>query len=89
MVAADKLRELRVQSTKRNADSLTMRFSVRSLLHSIRDSIQDLGESVEVVERKSVCYYDGSANFFAETLPMSSYVRILIPVDFDEVYDPE
>ncbi len=89
LVAADKLRELRAQSAERNADSLTMRHSVRSLLHKIRDSVRDLGESVEVVQRKSVCYYDGSANFFAETLPMSWSVRVLIPVDFDEVYDPE
>ena len=89
LVAADKLRELRAKSAERNADSLTMSPLVRSLLQRIRDSVHDLGESVEVVERKSVCYYDGSANFFAEMLPMSSYVRVLIPVDFDEVYDPE
>ena len=89
LVAADKLRELRAKSAERNADSLTMSPPVRSLLQRIRDSVNDLGESVEVVERKSVCYYDGSANFFAEMLPMSSYVRVLIPVDFDEVYDPQ
>lgn len=89
LVAEDKLRELRSKSVEKNSDDLKMRSKVRALLYQIRDSIRDLGESVEVVERKSVCFYDRRANFMAETLPMSWYVRVLVPMDFDEVYDPE
>ena len=48
-----------------------------------------MGDFVEVVERKSVCYYDQSANFLVEVLPMTRHVRVLVPLDFDEVYDPE
>ena len=89
MVAEDKLRELRAKSAEKNLDSLEMRSSVRSLMHDVQISIRQMGECVEVVERTSLCYYDGSANFFAETLPMSWYVRILVPIDFEEAYDPE
>ena len=89
LVAEDKLRELRTKSAAKNSDELKMRSRVRLLLHEIRDSIRELGECLEVVERKSVCFYDGSADFFAEMLPMSSYVRILVPIDFDEIVDPK
>lgn len=89
MVAEDKLRELRSKSAEKNMDSLEMRSSVRSLMHDVQDTIRQMGECVEVVERQSLCYYDSSANFLAETLPMSRYVRILIPIDFEETYDPE
>ena len=88
LVTEDKLRELRLKSAEKNSDDLKMRSRVRALLHEIRDSIGKLGESVEVVERRSVCFYDGIANFTAETLPMSWHVRVLVPIDFDEVYDP-
>ena len=63
---------------------------VRDILYTIRDSIRLLGESIELVEGRSLCYYgDVTANFFAETLPMASYVRVLLPIDFEEVNDPE
>ena len=89
LVAEDRLRDLRKKSVEKNSDDLNMRPGVRSLLYDIRDSLQELGESVEVVERKSLCFYDGTANFIAEILPMSRYVRVLIPIDFDEVHDPD
>ena len=59
-------------------------------LCAIRDSIRTLGDSIELVEGRSLCFYDAvTANFFAETLPMSGYVRVLLPIDFEEVNDPE
>ena len=90
LILADELRELRVRSAGRSPDSVTMRDSVRELLYAIRDATRELGESIEIVERRSLCYYDAnSGSFFAETLPMSRYVRILLPIDFDEIDDPE
>ena len=59
------------------------------LLHSIRDSIHKLGDVIEVIENKSVCCYNNSARFFAEILPMAYYIRLLIPLDFNEIHDPE
>ena len=88
LVAEDKLKELRTKSAERNPDDLEMRSDVRSLLNEIRDLTREFGEVTEVVEGKSVNYYDSSASFFAESLPMTRFVRVLIPIDFDEVYDP-
>ncbi len=90
LVLADKIRELRVRSTRRKPDSIRMSASVAELLYGIRDDIRELGESIEIVEGNSLCFYDAqSAGFFVETLPMAGYVRILLPIDFEEIDDPE
>ncbi len=90
LIFKDKLRELCARGAAQSTESLAMNESVRELLYSIRDSIRELGESIEVVERKSLCFYDThSASFFVETLPMSRYVRVLLPIEFDEINDPE
>ena len=89
LLLAAAIRELHVQAANRNPDDLSMNASTREILYAIRDSIRELGEAIEIVERRSLCYYDAhSANFFVETLPMSGYVRVLLPIDFDEVNDP-
>ena len=90
LILLEELRELRARSAARNPDDLGMGTSVREVLYKIRDSIRELGESIEIVERRSLCYYYAdSASFFAETLPMAGYVRVLLPIDFEEVDDPE
>ena len=90
LVIAEEIRELRTRSASRKPDSMNMSTSVAELLYAIRDSIRELGESIGIVERNSLCFYNAqSAGFFAETLPMSSYVRILLPLDFEEIDDPE
>ena len=88
------LRRLEVQdlierASKLNADGLEMSAHVRELLYAIRDVIREIGNPIEVIEHRSICYYDNSANFFAETLPMAHRVRLLLPIDFDETDDPE
>ena len=88
LIAAAKLRELRTRANQKSFDNLEMNDSVHVLMRDIRDSIREIGECIEVVEYKSVCYHDNSATFFAETLPMARNVRILVPFDFDEIYDP-
>ena len=90
LVLADELRDLRRRSAERHGGSLKMSASVRKILYEIRDSIRELGDSIEIVEGRSLCFYDAhSAGFFAETLPMAGYVRILLPIDFEEISDPE
>ena len=90
LVLAEEIRELRTRSDARKPDSINMDASVAEILYGIRDAIHELGESIEIVEGNSLCFYDAqSAGFFAETLPMASYVRILLPIDFEETDDPE
>ena len=89
LILNEEIQELHARSDERNSDSLEMSAPVRELLHAIRDSIQDLGDAIEVIENKSVCYYNNSARFFTEILPMAYYIRLLIPLDFNEIHDPE
>ena len=90
LVIAEEIRELRLRSASRQPDAINMDSSVAEVLYGIRDAIRELGESIEIVEGNSLCFYDAqSAGFFAETLPMASYVRILLPIDFEEIDDPE
>ena len=49
--------------------------------------IRVTGEAIEVIEHKSVCCY--RPGFFVEMLPMSYYLRLILPLDFDEVDIPE
>lgn len=89
LILDEEIQELRARADERNSDSLEMSDSVRKLLHAIRDSIREMGDAIAIIENKSVCYYNNSAKFFAEILPMAYYVRLLIPLDFDEIHDPE
>ena len=62
--------------------------AVRRVLDGIRSSVRDLVDVIEVIEgRKSVCLY--GPDFFAELIPMSYYVRVILPLDFSEVEIPE
>ena len=88
------LRKLEVQelldrASRRDASSLNMSNHIRELLYAIRDVVREVGDLIEVIEGRSICYYDDSAGFFAETLPMAHRVRLLLPIDFDEADDPE
>ena len=70
-------------------DSLEMNDHIRELLYATRDAVREVGDLIEVIEGRSICYYDDSASFFAETLPMAHRIRLLLPIDFDESDDPE
>ena len=90
LILTEEIRVLRSRAVERQPDSIRMNASAAGILYGIRDAIRELGESIEIVERRSLCFYNAqSAGFFAETLPMSGYARILLPVDFEEVDDPE
>ena len=87
MVQNKNVAELQAQSAIRDSSSLTMSDSVRELLGHLEEAMATLGESISVIENRSVCFYDGSGVFFAEMLPMAYHVRLLIPLPFDEVTD--
>ena len=81
--------ELRSRSLLRDVNSLTISPQVRGLLDSFQESIRKIGDHIPIIENRSISYYDSSGAFFAELLPMANYVRLLIPVTFDEVEDPD
>ena len=84
----DKIRELRVLASDRNSDILEMRHHTRELLHAMQNTLRILGDVFEVIVNKSVCCYDSSARFFLEMLPMAYSVRLLMPLEFDDLLDP-
>ena len=81
--------ELRSRSASRDVSSLRMSGPVRGLLESLQGSICLLVDNISVVENVSLCLYDAYGVFFAELLPMANHVRLLIPLAFDEVDDPD
>ena len=89
LIQEEEIRYLRGLASRRNWEDLEMSDPVRDLLRAVKESFGGIGQSIEVIENKSVCFYDNVANFFAELLPMSYYVRVLVPLDFDEVDDPD
>ena len=90
LILEEERRDLRARASRRSLESVTMISSVRDTLLEIRDAIRQLGDPIEIIEGRSLCYYDAqTASFFAETLPMSGYVRVLLPIDFEEAEDPE
>ena len=64
LILNEEIQELHARADERNSDSLEMSAPVRELLHAIQDSIRELGDTIEVIENKSVCYYNGFARFF-------------------------
>ena len=81
--------ELRARSAARDIGGVRMSAKTRALLNDLRDKVETLGEVIPVVERKSLCFYDGSGDFFAEFIPMTSSVRILVPGPFEELEDSD
>lgn len=81
--------ELRARSAARDIGGVSMSAKTRALLNDLRDKVETLGEAIPVVERKSLCFYDGSGDFFAEFIPMTASVRILVPGPFEELEDSD
>ena len=90
LVLAEEIRELRTLSAARKVESINMDASVADIFYGIHDAIREMGDSIEIVEGNSLCFYNAqSAGFFVETLPMANYVRVLLPIDFEEIDDSE
>ena len=87
MVQNKNVAELQAQSALRDSSNLKMGDYIRGLLEHLEKAMTTLGESIPVIENRSVCFYNGSGVFFAEMLPMAYQVRLLMPLSFDEVGD--
>ena len=83
------VRDLQNRASQKNWQDLEMSNAARNLLRKLKESLSVIGESIEVIENRSVCFYTKAGNFFVELLPMSYNLRLLVPIDFDEVDDPE
>ena len=81
--------ELRARSVARDISSVSMNAGTRSLLEHFKEKVHTLGEAIPVVENRSLCFYDDSGDFFAEFIPMSGYVRLLVPGTFEELEDAD
>ena len=86
-IQEEDIRDLRERASKRDASTLKMGETVRKVLEGILSAARELGDVIEVIERKSVCCY--GPGLFAELLPMSGYIRVILPLDFNEVEIPE
>lgn len=83
---AAQIRDLRIRAAQQNSDSLEMGKDVRGLLRKILQAVHELGDIIELIEHKSVCCY--GPDVFAELLPMKGYLRVILPLDRDEIEDP-
>ncbi len=81
--------ELKARSAARDIGNVSMSAKTRALLNDLRNKVETLGEVISVVERRSLCFYDGSGDFFAEFIPMAESVRILVPGPFEELEDAD
>ncbi len=79
--------ELRELAAERDPSSIDMNDNVRSLFDMLLARIRDIGDVIEVVENVSVCCH--APDFFVEMLPMSYYVRLILPLVLDEVEVPD
>lgn len=83
--AAD-VQDLQNRAAQRSVDDLEVASDVHTLLSAMLERVRELGEVIEVIEHKSVCFY--CPGFFAELLPMGSRLRVLLPLDFNEAENP-
>lgn len=81
--------ELKARSAARNIGGISMSDKTRALLNDLRNKVQTLGDVISVVENRSLCFYDGSGDFFAEFIPMKWSVRLLVPGPFEELEDSD
>lgn len=87
LVRAEEIKELREKAAIRGSSSLKMSDAVRELLNATEQRVDQLGDVISVIERESVCCY--VPEFFVEILPMRHCVRLILPLEFDEVEVPE
>ena len=84
------IRDLKNRAKRRRPEDLDIPDQIRTLLDGLRNptkELGDVGDVIEIVENRSVCFY--APDFFAELLPMTGYVRLLAPLDFDDLKNPE
>ena len=86
-IQIEDVRELRERAAIRSVNSLEIDDQSRKVLDGIREKIREFSDIIEVIEHKSVCCY--GPEFFAELLSMKGWVRIILPLEFNEVEKPD
>ena len=84
-VQAEHVRELEERAAQQNVGDLDMDDVARELLDGILALVREFTDVIEVVENRSVCCYGPESEFFAELVPMTQWVRIILPLEFGEV----
>ena len=86
-VRVEEIKELREKAAVRDSSSLKMSDAVRGLLNATEQKVAELGDVIPVIERTSICCY--VPEFFVEILPMRHSIRLILPLEFDEVEVPD
>ena len=81
------IEDLRARAAKGDLNELEMSEFVRELLVKSLEAIKNFGEIIEVIENKSVCLYR-PPEFFVELLPLTYNLRIMLPLDYQEISKP-
>ena len=77
--------EKRARAEGRSVDQVEMNSEARGLFNLLRPSILELGDVIEIPERKSVSYH--SPYFFLEVLPRTGYLTLLLSSDYADIDD--
>ena len=84
LVRQERLNALRDQAMSMNSSDIKMSAEVRKLLNSAEAAIGGIGDVVQVVRGgRSVCCY--VPEFLLEIIPMRSHLRLVLPLDIDDV----
>ena len=79
--------DLRRKSALQNLDNLEINKTVRILMNKILESVSNTAKFIRVIEKKSVCLYR-SPGLFAELLPLTNHLRIMLPIDYHSTVIP-
>ena len=79
--------DLRNRANTRSSDDIEMGDHVRQILNEAQKHVQSLGDVIVVAEDNSVCCHRPRAGVFAELSPMTHYLRIFLPLEFNELDD--
>lgn len=89
-VSVEKARqlELRELASKRDVRKVQMSTAARKLFELLSPRVKELdAEVLELAEKKSVSYH--APDFFLEVLPRKRRLLLSLPLDYNEVDDPE
>ncbi len=86
-IEAAKQVELRELAAKRDVDKVQLSAAARTLFEQLRPCVKELdAEVLELAEKKSISYH--APGFFLEVLPRKHKLLLLLPLDYNEVFDP-
>lgn len=77
--------EKEARAVTQRVDQVEMNSRARELFDQLRSGILELGDVIEIPERKSVSYH--SPYFFLEVLPRTGYLTLLLSPDYSNIDD--